>query len=90
MIPRRAMETTSLHESSSLIRNSRYRRIITFFVTMILHVIWWALVVARIPLVGFRARQTRAARQIPSVESPIDFQRFAQPTWPAGCIPKEN
>ncbi len=44
------------------IENNRFRRIITFFVGMILHVIWWDLFVARIPLLGFRARQTRAAR----------------------------
>ena len=55
------METTTVG-SPAIVENSRFRRIITFFVSMILHVIWWDLLVTRIPLIGFRARQTRVAR----------------------------
>ncbi len=46
----------------SIIENNRFRRIISFFVSMILHIIWWDLIVARIPIIGFRARQTRSNR----------------------------
>lgn len=59
--------TTSVPSSASqpppsILRNRRYRRIVTFFGGIILHVIWWDLLVARLPLLGGRARQTRPER----------------------------
>lgn len=47
---------------TTLIEDNRFRRIISFFGRMILHVIWWDLIVSQIPLLGYRARQTRAKR----------------------------
>lgn len=40
----------------------RSRRILRFFGGMIVHVIVWDLVLARVPLLGWRARQTRTSR----------------------------
>jgi predicted unusual protein kinase regulating ubiquinone biosynthesis (AarF/ABC1/UbiB family) len=56
------MEPENLLQPSLLFRDNRYRRIITFFSTLILHVIWWDLLVGRIPLLGYTARRTRASR----------------------------
>ena len=53
---------TAVSDSPSIFRNLRYRRILRFFGRMILHVIWWDLLVGRTPLLGGRARQTRPAR----------------------------
>ncbi len=62
MILRRAMQTNTLSGSSSLIFNSRYRRIVTFFGELILHVVWWDLLIGRLPFLGYSARRSRAAR----------------------------
>ncbi len=49
--------------SERLVRdNGRYLRILTFFGRVILHVVWWDLLMARIPLVGNRIRSTRPTR----------------------------
>lgn len=40
----------------------RSRRILSFFGGLILHVIVWDLVLARVPIIGWRARQTRISR----------------------------
>jgi predicted unusual protein kinase regulating ubiquinone biosynthesis (AarF/ABC1/UbiB family) len=42
--------------------NGRYFRILTFFGSIILHIIWWDLLVTRIPLIGGRVRATRPRR----------------------------
>ncbi|MDX1414775.1 MAG: AarF/UbiB family protein [Candidatus Promineifilaceae bacterium] len=55
------MEPTTV-STASIIEDNRFRRIIIFFVRMIWHVIWWDLFVSRIPIIGFRTRQTRSAR----------------------------
>lgn len=54
--------TTTTAESPSLLRNSRYRRILFFFGGVILHVIGWDLLLGRVPLLGARARATRSER----------------------------
>lgn len=59
---RRAMDTTTPTKTSLLFQSSRYRRIITFFSALILHVIWWDLLISRIPFLGYSARHTRPAR----------------------------
>ena len=56
------MDTTTLPESSPLLQNSRYRRIITFFGALIMHVIWWDLLISSIPILGYSARRSRSAR----------------------------
>ncbi len=56
------MDTRSPDSTVAIIGNGRFRRIIAFFGGVILHVIWWDLIVSQIPLIGFRARQTRAMR----------------------------
>lgn len=48
--------------SQSFIENKRFRRILTFFVSMISHIILWDLLLARLPFMGWRARQTRSSR----------------------------
>jgi len=57
-----AMDTTTIHKTSLLIHSNRYRRIVVFFSALIMHVIWWDLLVSRIPILGYSARSTRAAR----------------------------
>lgn len=42
--------------------NARFRRILTFFAAIILHVIWWDLLVGRIPLIGDWVRSNRTNR----------------------------
>lgn len=42
--------------------NGRYLRILIFFGRVILHVIWWDLLVGRVPVVGTWARRTRPLR----------------------------
>lgn len=56
------MDTTTLPKSSLLFQSSRYRRIITFFSALIMHIIWWDLLISRIPILGYSARRTRPAR----------------------------
>jgi predicted unusual protein kinase regulating ubiquinone biosynthesis (AarF/ABC1/UbiB family) len=56
------MDETRVASPARLIENNRFRRIISFFSRMILHIIWWDLFFSQVPLVGFRARQTRARR----------------------------
>lgn len=46
----------------TIIEDTRFRRIVGFFVHMILHLIWWDLIISRIPIFGFRARRTRSMR----------------------------
>jgi predicted unusual protein kinase regulating ubiquinone biosynthesis (AarF/ABC1/UbiB family) len=59
---RRAMDKTTLHKTSLLIQSYRYRRIIVFFSALIMHVIWWDLLISRVPILGYSAQSTRAAR----------------------------
>ncbi len=54
--------TTSNSPPPQLFDNGRYRRILRFFGGMILHVIWWDLIFSRIPILGWRASQTRSER----------------------------
>jgi predicted unusual protein kinase regulating ubiquinone biosynthesis (AarF/ABC1/UbiB family) len=56
------MDIRSPDSTLAIIENSRFRRIITFFGGMILHVIWWDLLMSQVPIIGFRARQTRTVR----------------------------
>ncbi len=56
------MDSTTPTSAPTIIEDSRFRRIISFFSRMIIHIIWWDLIVSQIPLLGFRARQTRARR----------------------------
>jgi predicted unusual protein kinase regulating ubiquinone biosynthesis (AarF/ABC1/UbiB family) len=56
------MNTTTLPGTAHPYQSNRYRRIITFFAALITHVIWWDLLVARIPILGYSARRTRSAR----------------------------
>ncbi len=49
-------------DSQTTIDQSRYRRILQFFSGMIAHVIWWDLVVRRVPVAGQRALATRPQR----------------------------
>ncbi len=56
------MTTAEPQSSPSILRNARYRRILSFFGGMILHVIWWDLLLAQLPLLGGRARRARPER----------------------------
>ena len=56
------MNSTTLASATTIIEDSRFRRIISFFSRMIIHVIWWDLIISQIPLLGYRARQTRVMR----------------------------
>ena len=56
------MDSTTPVSISILTEDSRFRRIISFFGRMILHIIWWDLIISQIPLLGYRARQTRVKR----------------------------
>ena len=49
-------------EGQTVIDQSRYRRILQFFSGMIAHVIWWDLVVRRVPGAGQRALTSRPQR----------------------------
>lgn len=49
-------------DSQSAIDQSRYRRILQFFSGMIAHVIWWDLVMRRVPMAGQRAITSRPQR----------------------------
>ena len=51
-----------MQETPSILHNGRFRRILRFFGGVILHVIWWDLLVGRIPLLGGRVRRTRPLR----------------------------
>ncbi len=54
---------TSLNEiSQPITKNGRYRRILVFFGGVILHFIWWDLLLGRIPLVRNWVRQSRPER----------------------------
>lgn len=48
--------------SSSIWQNGRYRRILLFFGTVILHVIWWDFLLGRIPLIRGLAQRSRPER----------------------------
>ncbi|MBP6016706.1 MAG: AarF/ABC1/UbiB kinase family protein [Candidatus Promineofilum sp.] len=54
--------TNEIMDSQTTIDQSRYRRILQFFSGMIAHVIWWDLVVRRVPVAGQRALATRPQR----------------------------
>jgi predicted unusual protein kinase regulating ubiquinone biosynthesis (AarF/ABC1/UbiB family) len=56
------MNTTTLPKTSLLLLNNRYRRIIAFFSALILHIIWWDLLISRIPILGYSAHHTRTSR----------------------------
>ena len=56
------MKSTTPASITTIIENIRSRRIVFFFGRMILHLIWWDLLISQIPLFGFRARQTRVMR----------------------------
>ena len=43
-------------------RNGRYRRILVFFAGVILHLIWWDILVGRLPIIRGWVLQTRPAR----------------------------
>jgi predicted unusual protein kinase regulating ubiquinone biosynthesis (AarF/ABC1/UbiB family) len=49
-------------DSQTSIDQSRYRRILQFFSGLIAHVIWWDLVVRRMPVAGQRSLATRSNR----------------------------
>lgn len=49
-------------DAQTVIDQSRYRRILQFFSGMIAHVIWWDLVMRRVPGAGHRALATRPQR----------------------------
>ena len=49
-------------DSSTSIDQTRYRRILQFFSGMIAHVIWWDLVMRRMPIAGQRALTSRPQR----------------------------
>lgn len=49
-------------DSQTSIDQSRYRRILQFFSGLIAHVVWWDLVVRRMPVAGQRALATRSGR----------------------------
>ncbi len=49
-------------DGQTVIDQSRYRRILQFFSGMIAHVIWWDLVVRRVPGAGQRALTSRPQR----------------------------
>lgn len=46
----------------SIDTNGRYRRILTFFGGVILHIIWWDIMGTRVPLLADYVRQTRSIR----------------------------
>jgi predicted unusual protein kinase regulating ubiquinone biosynthesis (AarF/ABC1/UbiB family) len=56
------MNSTTPASVTTIIEDNRFRRIISFFSRIIIHIIWWDLIFSRIPLIGFHARQTRAMR----------------------------
>ncbi len=49
-------------DSQTRIDQTRYRRILQFFSSLIAHVIWWDLVVRRVPVAGQRALAGRSQR----------------------------
>ena len=49
-------------DSQTSIDQTRYRRILQFFSGLIAHVIWWDLVVRRVPVAGQRALASRSQR----------------------------
>jgi len=52
----------SAHSEKMVRDNGRYLRILIFFGRIILHVIWWDLLVGRMPLAGNWVRSTRPNR----------------------------
>jgi len=56
------MNSTTPASAVTIIEDKRFRRIISFFSRIIIHVIWWDMIFSQIPIIGFRARQTRAMR----------------------------
>ncbi len=56
------MDAIRVASTTQLIENKRFRRIISFFSRMILHIIWWDLFFSQVPVFGLRARQTRSRR----------------------------
>ena len=49
-------------DNQTAIDQFRYRKILQFFSSLIAHIIWWDLVVRRVPMVGHRAVATRPQR----------------------------
>ncbi len=56
------MKSTTPISATITFEDNRFRRIISFFGRMIIHIIWWDLFISQLPLLGLRARQTRAQR----------------------------
>ncbi len=61
-MPQRGQTTNEIMDSQTHIDQSRYRRILQFFSGMIAHVIWWDLMLRRVPVAGQRALATRPRR----------------------------
>ncbi len=53
------MSTTEPH---TITQDGRYRRILLFFASIILHIIWWDILGTRLPLLADRIRQSRPNR----------------------------